>query len=218
MNGVHQIIKLDKFASGAKNWIMNREVSVCIGLEVHTHNIILHKLCSLLNTIMIQKFLIYRLTMQTAGTFGCEVLEQCITPVSISSGDGRPGFLDAPNLEISSAESDYNYYHDDDEHGSGVDGLQGNDSHGQNNQSVPEDHAHTEVTTFEPKPTCLIDQETLRGWNFYWVPVCDCFGYYKLIQCIEYGGSNTVCWCSTKLGGEIAHTRKKLVCSDPEQL
>ena len=133
----------------------------------------------------------------------------------MSSGEGP---LDSLYSDLGSTDYNYYYHHDENEHGTDAT----SEAVDHSNSSVSEDvHIETEDETFELKPTCQRDRDDLIQWGHYWKPICDCSGYYKLIQCIKNprnSDSHTVCWCSTKLGGEIAHSRKKLVCSDPGEL
>lgn len=151
--------------------------------------------------------------VKTDNISACEVVENCISPVSLtSSGE------DQDTSHFGSGSGDYSYQQDDLEGDIPV-GLAEDSSNHQDLSEDYEDSDH-EDGHFYPKPTCIEERQVFSWYGFDWTPACDCSGYYKLIQCLEsqHDEGETECWCSTRMGSEIAHSRRKLACSDPEEL
>ena len=65
---------------------------------------------------------------------------------------------------------------------------------------------------------CQSLKQYFAGQNLSWVPDCDCEGNFKKVQCSSSKDQRMECWCSTRSGSEVAHSRKTLSCTNPKHL
>lgn len=75
----------------------------------------------------------------------------------------------------------------------------------------------SQMTPVIGSPTCDSDRQFLLGFNYAWIPHCDCQGYYEPVQCWMKGGQ-LECWCSSRSGFLIGNTRTVFSCTDSQQL